>query len=313
MNSDHVRYIYIDVQSALNRVQSSRYPDMRWSLNPYRGCRHGCVYCYARYTHTFFELNPDREFSTVVFVKRNLPSVLRRELRRSSWRREKVHIGTATDPYQPVEGRYRLTESVLRILRDQLTPATLITKNTMALRDADLMRSLHRAAGFSLSISLITLDAKLARSLEPDVPSPTQRLRVVQAMSRLGIPVSVAIAPIMPGLTDSERQLKDLIMAIYDHGGVVGFYEIFRLYADTRKTLFTYLQREHPRLCSWYQRVYGTQGEVNKAYKRTIQARIERIHQTIAPKRHRSPHPTPQGGQLSLFSEGMSHSKNSMC
>ncbi len=305
MNSDRVRYIDIDVQAALNSIQSSQYPDMRWSLNPYRGCRHGCVYCYARYTHRFFELDPDQAFSTVVFVKRNLPEVLRRELRRISWHREKVHIGTATDPYQPVEGRYRITEAALRILRDQLTPVTLITKNTMALRDAELMKSLHRVAGFSLTISLITMDPILARSLEPDVPSPAQRLRMVQALAHLGVPVSVGIAPIMPGLTDGEAQLQDLITAIYDHGGMVSFYQIFRMYADTRKTLFAYLQREHPQLLPWYQRVYGVDTDPSDAYQRRLHARIARIHAKIAPKRPKPPEPTARQGQLPLFVDDM--------
>ncbi len=301
MNSDRTRYVEIDVKSALNKVTSAQYPDMRWSLNPYRGCKHGCVYCYARYTHTFFELDPDRDFSSVVFVKRNLPQVLRQELRKRSWRRERVSIGTATDPYQPIEGRYRLTQAALRILRDQLTPANLITKNTMCLRDAELMASLHRAAGFSLCISLITIDEALARSLEPDVPSPRQRLRVVQELARLGVPVSVAIAPVMPGLTDSEAQLRDLIQAIYDHGGRLGYHQTFKMYADTRKTLFAWLAREHPHLLLWYQRVYGAGSSAPRAYERKLAARIARIHDAIAPAQvDFPPDPVAPVGQLSL-------------
>jgi len=299
MISSRTRYVEIDVQSALNKV-TSQYLDMRWSLNPYRGCKHGCVYSYARYTHTFFELDPDRDFAAVVFVKRNLPEVLRRELRKRTWKREKVNIGTATDPYQPIEGRYRLTQAALHILRDQLTPASLVTKNTLCLRDADLMASLHRAAGFSLCISLITVDEVLARSLEPDVPPPGQRLRVVRELSRLGVPVSVAIAPVMPGLTDGEAGLRDLIQAIYDHGGRLGFHQTFKMYADTRKTLFAWLEREYPHLLPWYQRVYAAGGQAPRAYERKLAARIARIREEIAP---RAPQPPPTAfpaGQLTL-------------
>ncbi len=296
-----IRYIEIDVTSALNRVKSPAYPQMRWSLNPYRGCRHGCVYCYARYTHTFFDLDPDQDFAHVVYVKRNLPQRLRQELRKATWRREPVHIGTATDPYQPAEGKYRLTQAALRILRDQLTPVNLITKNTMVLRDAELLASLQRAAGVSLCISLITFDEDLARSLEPDVPSPSQRLRVVQALARAGVPVKVAIAPIMPGLTDSQSQLRDLIQAIYDHGGRLGFHQTFKMYADTRKTLFIWLKEHHPHLLPWYQRVYGQQSDAPAAYQRTLAARIQRIHEAIAPRAARTATPPPPpGGQLSL-------------
>ncbi len=300
MNSTRARIIEIDVKSALNKVASARRPDMRWSLNPYRGCKHGCVYCYARYTHTFFDLDPDRDFSSTVFVKRNLPGALRRDLRKLGWPRPRVNIGTATDPYQPIEGRYRLTQAALKILRDQLTPASLITKNTMALRDADLMASLHRAAGLSLCISLITVDEALARSLEPDAPSPAQRLRVVQELARTGVPVSVAIAPVMPGLTDSEAQLRDLIQAIHDHGGRVGYHQTFKMYADTRKTLFGWLERERPHLLSWYRRVYSAGSGAPRAYERQLAARIAHLRTAIAP--HSSPPPafSRPAGQLSL-------------
>lgn len=300
MAPDRTRYIEIDVKSALNKVTSPQYPDMRWSLNPYRGCKHGCVYCYARYTHTFFELDPDRDFATVVFVKRNLPDILRQELRKGAWKRERISIGTATDPYQPVEGRYRLTQAVLRILRDQLTPATLVTKNTMCVRDGELMASLHRAAGFSLCMSLITVDEDLARALEPDVPSPSQRLRAVEELARQGVPVSVAIAPVMPGLTDSDAQLHDLIQAIYDHGGRLGYHQAFKMYADTRRTLFNWLAQEHPYLLSWYQRMYGADSHALQAYERQLAARIARIHESIVSHTPESSHSPPAGGQLRL-------------
>lgn len=300
MDSDRTRYIEIDVKSALNKVTSAQRPGMRWSLNPYRGCKHGCVYCYARYTHTFYELDPDRDFASTVFVKRNLPQALRQDLRKLGWPRSRISIGTATDPYQPIEGRYRLTRAALKILRDQLTPASLVTKNTMALRDADLMASLHRAAGFSLCISLITVDEALARSLEPDVPSPRQRLRVVRELARAGVPVSVAIAPVMPGLTDSEAQLRDLIQAITDHGGRVGYHQTFKMYADTRKTLFAWLERERPGLLPWYRRVYGAGSGAPRAYERQLAARIARLREAIAPK-SAPPRPIFQlSGQLSL-------------
>ncbi len=300
MESDRTRYIEIDVKSALNKSISAQYPDMRWTLNPYRGCRHGCVYCYARYTHTFFDLHPDRDFSSTVFVKRNLSQALRQDLRKLGWPRPRISIGTATDPYQPIEGRYHLTQSALKLLRDQLTPASLVTKNTMCLRDADLMVSLHRAAGFSLCISLITLDETMARSLEPDVPSPAQRLRVVRELSRLGVPVSVAIAPVMPGLTDDEAGLSDLIQAIYDHGGHLGFHQTFKLYADTRQTLFAWLLRERPGLLPWYQRMYAAPGSAPRAYERELAARIERIHHAIAPPQAQLQPASRPMGQLSL-------------
>lgn len=298
--ADRTRYIEIDVQTALTRIESARMPDMQWSLNPYRGCKHGCVYCYARYTHTFLELDPGAGFSQTVFVKRNLVQALRADLRHPNWRRQHVSIGTATDPYQPAEGRYQLTRGALLVLRDQLNPAALVTKNTMALRDADIMASLARAAGFHLLMSITTLDESLAREMEPDVPSPQQRLAAVQELARAGVPVSVAAAPILPGLNDSEEQLTQLFQAAYDHGADVAFHQSFRMYAATRATLFQYLQSHQPQLLASYRRVYDAQMDAPRAYRAQLHERITRIRQRLAgcAPTHRA---TPQAtGQLAF-------------
>ena len=294
------RYIEITVKTALNRVQSAAYPGMKWSLNPYRGCKHDCVYCYARYTHEFLDLDPDADFSRTVFVKRNLIQALRADLRRPSWKRERVCIGTATDPYQPIEGRYRLTRDSLHVLRDQLTPASLVTKNTMALRDADIMASLARSAGFSLAMTIITLDEELARELEPDAPTPMQRLRVVQELAAAGVPVSVAIAPVLPGVTDREDQLRDLIQAAYDHGADVAFHQAFRMYAATRAHFFRYLAQHRPHLLSAYRRVYASAQDAPAEYRLRLARRIERICRELAPRRPAVVMPPPEPVQLSL-------------
>ncbi len=296
--SDRTRYIEIDVQSALTHMDNARMPGMKWSLNPYRGCRHGCVYCYARYTHTFLELDPSADFAQTVFVKRNLASALRRDLRQSTWRRERISIGTATDPYQPVEGRCQLTRGALLVLREQLTPAGLVTKNTLALRDADIMASLAQAAGFHLIMSITTLDEALARDLEPDVPSPQQRLRAVRELAQAGVPVSVAAAPVLPGITDGEAQLAALFEAAYDHGADVAFYQPFRMYAATRVSLFQYLHAHRPDLLEPYRRAYDTAQDPPSPYRQQLRERIQRIRQRLGP-RHPQPDPVP-AGQLSL-------------
>ncbi|NOX61035.1 MAG: radical SAM protein [Chloroflexi bacterium] len=294
------RYIEITVKTALNRVQSAAYPGMKWSLNPYRGCKHDCVYCYARYTHEFLEQDPTADFSRTVFVKRNLVQALRADLRRPSWKREKVCIGTATDPYQPIEGRYRLTRDALHVLRDQLTPASLVTKNTMALRDADIMASLARVAGFTLAMTIITLDEALARQLEPDAPTPMQRLRVVRELTQVGVPVSVAIAPILPGVTDREEQLRDLIQAAYDHGADVAFHQTFRMYAATRSHFFRYLAERQPHLVAAYRRAYASAQDAPAEYRLRLARRIERIRRELAPRRPPPVMLSPEPVQLSL-------------
>ncbi len=299
-SNDQTRYIEIDVKSALTRVNSDTMRDMKWSLNPYRGCKHGCVYCYARYTHEYLDLNPDTDFAQTVFVKRNLVQALRADLRRPAWRQEKVHIGTATDPYQPAEGRYRLTQGALLALRDQLTPASLVTKNTMAMRDADIMASLARAAGFHLVMSITTMDETLARQLEPDTPSPQQRLRAVQHLARAGVPVSVAIAPVLPGITDSEQQLSETIQAAYDHGADIAFHQSLHMYSATRASLFTYLEHHQPHLLASYRRVFTSSQNAPDEYRRQLRDRIERIRQSLHARRpDQLIYPTTRG-QLTL-------------
>lgn len=298
--TSRTRYIEIDVQSALNRMDGAATPGGGWSLNPYRGCRHDCVYCYARYTHTYLELNPTTDFARTVFVKRNLAAALAADLRRPGWDRARVHIGAATDPYQPAEGHYRLTQAALRLLRQQLTPATVVTKNTLALRDADLMASLARAAGFRLIMSITTVNEQLARQLEPDVPSPQQRLRAVQALAAAGVPVSVAAAPILPGLTDSAEALTALFTAAYDHGADIAFHQTLRLYGPTRGAFFTYLQQQHPELIGRYRLAFGGGQDAPAAYRHALQARIAEIRAHLAPGRPHHARPPRQEGQLAL-------------
>jgi DNA repair photolyase len=298
--ADRTRYIEIDVRSALNRVDSDRLPGLRWSLNPYRGCRHGCVYCYARYTHTFLDLDPDADFTGTVFVKRNLVQALRQDLRRPGWRREHVSIGTATDPYQPVEGRYRLTRGALQVLYEQRTPASLITKNTMAVRDAEIMAALARRVGFRLIMSITTLDEALARTLEPDVPGPSQRLAAVRTLAQAGVPVAVAVAPILPGLNDDEAGLQRVIEAAYDHGADLAFHQVLRLYDATRPTLFRYLEKHRPDLLLRYRRMYGAGREAPSSYREAIAVRIAALDRRLHSRRPPARWPEGESGQLAL-------------
>lgn len=299
-NGDRTRYIEIDVRSALNRVDSYRLPGLKWSLNPYRGCRHGCVYCYARYTHTFLELDPGADFTGTVFVKRNLVQALREDLRRPGWRREHVSIGTATDPYQPIEGRYRLTRGALEVLYEQLTPASLVTKNTMAVRDAEIMAALAQRAGFRLIMSITTLDEPLARQLEPDVPAPQQRLAAVRTLAQAGVPVAVAVAPILPGLNDAAAGLKAVIEAAYDHGADIAFHQVLRLYDATRPTFFHYLETERPDLLPLYRRIYGAGREAAPSYREVIAARIAALERRSRPRRSERRLPETTAGQLAF-------------
>jgi DNA repair photolyase len=246
--------IEIECKSVLNRVVSQKMP-FKWSVNPYRGCEHKCVYCYARRYHTFFDLNPGADFENKIFVKVNAPQVLRQELSRKSWQREHVAIGTAVDPYQPVEGKYRLTRAILKALLDYWTPCSIITKNTMLLRDIDLLSELGRGPGCKVFLSITTLDKALAQRLEPDTPPPEKRLAALSRLVEAGIHAGVMVAPILPGLTDGP-QLERLVDEAFRRGARFVQWGVLRLDEGVKEVFYSFLEDFAPRLLSMYGRMY---------------------------------------------------------
>ena len=191
LRADQARYQEVEVRSALNRAAGMPFD---WALNPYRGCTHACEYCYARKYQKHMELDAGDAFSSVIFVKVNLPRVLAREVARPSWDHSTVAIGTATDPYQPIEGHYRLTRQSLEILRAAKTPVSIITKGPMIVRDIDLLAALAREAGATVHMSVPSVDEEAWQRLEPGTASPAQRLRAVRQLSDAGIDAGVNCA-----------------------------------------------------------------------------------------------------------------------
>ncbi|MGQ0570532.1 MAG: radical SAM protein, partial [Armatimonadota bacterium] len=209
------QFLEMQVKTVLNRVEGMPF---RWSINPYRGCSHACVFCYARRTHWFLDEDGVNEWATKVFVKVNAPEVLRLELSRPSWKREMVALGTATDPYQAIEGRYRVTRRILEALRDFRTPVSIITRCPMIVRDVDLLQEMARRADVTVCVRVATTDTRLAREIEPTVAPPLQRLRTVGRLTSAGIRTGVMLAPILPGLTDHPKHLEAVIRAARHHG-----------------------------------------------------------------------------------------------
>ena len=198
------RFYEVRAKSVLNRVPGKSRMPFRWTINPYRGCTHACVYCFARPTHKYLDFDAGRDFEREIVVKVNAPEVLARELARPSWKREHVALGTNTDPYQWVEGRYRLMVGIWEALRDAANPCSVLTKSPLLLRDlaADARdRGAHERSRACLSIP--TLDEKAWRATEPHTPNPRARLEAVAELNRAGIPTGVLIAPLMPGINDA--------------------------------------------------------------------------------------------------------------
>ena len=247
------RYVETRAKSILNPVQGMGF---RWSANPYRGCVHGCHYCFARRYHAYLELGTGDDFSGVILVKVNAAEVLRGELARPSWRRETVAVGTATDPYQPIEGRYRLTRGMLEALAHARTPASVVTKGPMVIRDRDVLAAVRDRAGVSVCVSLTTLDEDVWRRLEPGTAPPRQRLRAVAALAAADIPVGVLLAPILPGLTTERANLEAVVRGAAEHGARFLGAGVLHLEAGVREHFDGFLAAAAPDLVPLYRRLY---------------------------------------------------------
>lgn len=269
----------IECRSALNRVQSPSMP-FKWSINPYRGCQHACVYCYARRYHEYLELSADGDFETKIFVKSNAPEVLRGELSKASWKREWVAIGTAVDPYQPVEGRYKVTRRIFEALCDYDTPASIVTKNTMILRDADLLERLSARAGCSVYFSVTTIDDRLAKKIEPDTPPPMRRLEAMRQLVARGIEAGVMVAPVLPGITDDEVSLRRVALAAAAHGARHLSGAPLRLQGSVRNVYLSFLTETFPRLKRLYDDLYR-KDYAPRHYRERIGARLHEMSKIL--------------------------------
>src|SRR2546425_6493378 len=262
-----VEWVEIQVKSVLNHVQGMPF---RWSINPYRGCSHSCIFCYARRTHWFLDQDGVNGWGSRIFVKVNASEVLRRELATHSWTREEVHLGTATDPYQPAEGAYKISRPILEALLAADTPVNIVTRSTMVVRDVDLLTRLAAGPGAMVCFSIATMDAAVAREIEPDVPPPLRRLEALRSLAQAGVPVAVLLAPVIPGITDHPKQLAAVVMAAKDYGASSLWTNAVHLGDVTRQAFFQYLERKRPELIPEYERMYGGKYAPSD-YRRRIQ------------------------------------------
>jgi DNA repair photolyase len=253
LRADAARYQEVTCRSALNPVKGMPF---NWTLNAYRGCTHGCHYCFARRYQTQFELGPGDEFSSLIFVKLNLIEVLRRELDKPSWTRQVVAIGTATDPYQPIEGHYKLTRRSLEALLAARTPVGIVTKGPMVVRDIDLLVELGQRAGCTVCVSVPTVHEEAWAALEPGTAHPLQRLRAVSLLRRAGINAGVLMAPVVPGFTTHPARLEATIKAIADHGAAFMGANIMYLKGGTRDHFLHFVAQQFPERLEGYQRMY---------------------------------------------------------
>jgi DNA repair photolyase len=294
-----VEYREEPCRSALNRVKGMPF---KWSLNPYMGCAHQCTFCYVR----AFELRADRPFDdrygSTIRVKTNVAEVLARELARSTWHGESVAVGAATDPYQPVEGRYRLTRACLEALAAASNPFSLITRGPMIVRDLGVLQEAAARAEVSVNFSIPTLDREVWRKTEPGTAPPRQRLRALKTLVDAGVRAGVGMAPILPGISDRPEQLAEVIRAAREAGATHLWANVLFLRPGTREHFLEHLARDWPEERERYERLYAGRAYLRGPEAEEPRRRVSelRARYGIADRRAVRLDPPPEPQQLEL-------------
>jgi DNA repair photolyase len=250
-----INFHEVRAKSALNKVPGDYLP-FNWTVNAFRGCIHACVYCFARNTHTYLDLDAGRDFEREIVVKVNVPELLRAELNKPSWKRELVAFGTNTDPYQWAEGKYKLMPPMIEALLETETPTSILTKSSLVTRDLDLYLELAEVADVSVNFSVPTLDEKIWRQTEPHTPHPRKRLEAVAAFNEAGIPSGVLIAPLMPGINDSPELVEEIVSIAEEAGATFVNGIALHLRPGVKEVFMSWLSAARPDLAPQYEDLY---------------------------------------------------------
>jgi DNA repair photolyase len=263
-------------KSALNKIPGGGGPmPFGWTINPYRGCSHACVYCFARPTHTYLELDSGKDFDNEIVVKVNVADVLRKELAKPSWGRHPVALGTNTDPYQRAEGRYALMPGIIGALADSGTPFSILTKGSLLRRDLDLLVEANKRVPVDLAMSIAVYDDDLQQSIEPGTPTTKARLATVTAVREHGLGCSVFLMPIIPFLTDTRAHLDEALRQAQEAGATSVLYSALHLKPGVKEWFYLWLEREHAELLPRYRQMYGRGTYAPKEYRQWLAAKIK--------------------------------------
>jgi DNA repair photolyase len=303
-----VEYFTLPVRSVLNRCTGVRMP-FTWTINPYRGCEFACKYCYARYTHEFMELRDGVDFEQKIFVKQHAADLLRQELRHVK-PGEDIAIGTATDPYQPAERRFEVTRAILEeFARHRGLEIGIVTKSNLVLRDVEVFQQIAEHNRLFVNITITTLNADLARILEPRAPRPDLRLEAMQKLNQAGIAAGVICAPVLPDITDSPRDLDALVKATANAGGKYIYANSLFLKPCSSAVFLPFLEKEFPHLVEGYRQRYKDHAFLSASYRKRLSELMKRLRQKHGipsdfDRYNQNPHPTavPQPAeQMKLF------------
>jgi len=284
-------------------INSTNTPGLgfRWSINPYRGCQHACVYCFARGTHEYLGYDSGRDFESRIVVKMNAAQVLREQLRRSSWKRELIVLGTACDPYQQAEMKYAITRKIIAVMLEFRQPLHMLTKSPSVLRDLNLWSQLARATDAQVAFSVPTLDEAVWKKMEPGTARPIKRLEALRELTDAGVPCGVMLAPIIPGLTDDESHLEEVIRAAKDHGARFISPNVLNLKPGSKEWFMPALREAYPHLTPRYERYYRGP-YAPKDYTRQVLTKVSELREKYGFD-ERAHTPAPKGepaGQLQM-------------
>ncbi|MFD5477221.1 Rv2578c family radical SAM protein [Streptomyces hawaiiensis] len=283
----------IRARSIINRVPAVSRMSFQWTVNPYRGCSHACVYCFARKTHSYLDLDTGLGFDSQIVVKTNAPELLRRQLGSRRWQGEHIAMGTNVDCYQRAEGRYQLMPGIIAALRDHANPFSILTKGTLILRDLELIKQAAQVTDVGVCVSVGFTEQELWRTVEPGTPAPERRLEVVRTFGEHGIGCGVLMAPVIPFLSDTPAQLRATVRAIATSGATSVTPLVLHLRPGAREWFMTWLGQHHPYLVARYERLYAEGSYAPKWYQRRITRQVHQLAEEygIGPTRGRTPRP----------------------
>ncbi|MEU9573614.1 Rv2578c family radical SAM protein [Streptomyces massasporeus] len=267
----------VRARSIINRVPAVSRMSFQWTVNPYRGCSHACVYCFARKTHSYLDLDTGLGFDNQIVVKTNAPELLRRQLGSRRWQGEHIAMGTNVDCYQRAEGRYRLMPGIIAALRDHANPFSILTKGTLILRDLDLIVQAAQVTDVGISVSVGFTEQELWRTVEPGTPAPERRLEVVRTLAEHGIGCGVLMAPVIPFLSDTPAQLRATVRAIAASGATSVTPLVLHLRPGAREWFMAWLEQHHPYLVARYERLYAQGSYAPKWYQRRITRQVHEL------------------------------------
>jgi DNA repair photolyase len=286
----------VESKTLINRVPDSSHVPFRYTINPYRGCSHACVYCFARPTHEYLGFDLADDFDTQIVVKTNAVALARAETTPGRWAGERIAMGTNTDPYQKAEGKYRLTRGIVEVLADRRNPFSILTKSTLALRDLDLFVEAASATRVSVDFSIATLDEHVWRETEPGTPHPRQRLAAVRRLNEAGVPSGVLAAPLLPSLSDGDDQVAAVTAAAEEAGATFVTPMLLYLTPPMKRHWMTWLKRHRPELHHRYADLYRNRSRLQPASITSLN-RWEKRTETAE-------FPETASGQLGLFDVG---------